>query len=174
MSVRIQARWAPAEVRPGARPRSRTKVPRLVRFGLTGGMAGIVQLGLLRLFEAVDAAPVAANALGFLVAAQLNFAISQLFTWADRPLAGAPGDSLSRRWLRFHVAIAGTALLNMLVFAVARTVAPDLVASALGIGVAGIANFVLADRLVFRAASTPSQRPADERRLGLAEQRRAA
>src|SRR5258705_216489 len=114
MSIRMQARWAPAEVRPGARPRSRTMVPRLVRFGLTGGTAGIVQLGLLRLFEAAGVAPIVANALGFLLAAQLNFAISQLFTWADRPLAGAHGDSLGQRWLRFHVAIAGTALLNML------------------------------------------------------------
>src|SRR3954471_17938184 len=112
------------------RPYGSTLAARLVRFGLTGGTAGLAQLGLLRGLELLGAAPLVANALGFLLAAQLNFAASQVFTWADRPLAGTPG--LGRRWLTFHVAIAGTAVLNMLVFALARTTWPDLVASALG------------------------------------------
>src|SRR5690349_17187250 len=103
MSARPQTVRRLAQARPASRlPAS---VARLLRFGLTGGAAGIVQLGLLRVFEAGGAAPLLANALGFLLAAQLNFALSQVFTWADRPLTGAPGDSLGRRWLRFHAAI---------------------------------------------------------------------
>ena len=96
------------------------------------------------------AAPLLANAIAFLVAAQVNFLLSQAFTWADRPTDAALGESVGRRWARFHLAIAGTAVLNMLVFAVARLVAPSLVASAAGIGAAALANFLLADRVVFR------------------------
>ncbi len=172
MNARAQIKGRQAVRRTGAR--LPTIVPRLLRFGLTGGVAGLVQLGLLRSFEAAGVVPLVANALGFLLAAQLNFTISQLFTWADRPLDGALGDSLGRRWLRFHAAIAGTALLNMLVFGMARASLPDLAASALGIGAAAIANYLLADRLVFRAASPPPRRPAGEPRLTLAGQRRAA
>jgi len=83
----------------------------------------------------------------FLAAAQLNFVLSSLFTWADRQT----GQGIGRRWLIFHGSIAGMALANMAVFAVARLVVPDLAASATGIGVAAIGNFFIGDRLVFRA-----------------------
>jgi putative flippase GtrA len=43
------------------------------------------------------------------------------------------------------------AVLNMLVFVLARTVAPVLLASAIGIAVAAVGNFLLGDRLVFAA-----------------------
>jgi putative flippase GtrA len=119
MRVRLPAARRPAQAQPASRlPAS---IPRLVRFGLTGGAAGLVQLGLLRVFEA-----------------------------------------------------AGAALLNMLVFATARTRVPDLMASALGIGVAAIANYLLADRLVFRTARPAPYRPSSRRHLTLAGERRAA
>jgi putative flippase GtrA len=150
---------SPAEVRPGllrrlkADPFRRVANARLVRFAITGGSAGLIQLGLLRLLEGLGVTPILANALGFLFAAQANFLLSQTFTWADRPPDDALGEGLGQRWLRFHLAIAGTAVLNLAIFAVASAVLPDLVASALGIGVAGIANYLLADRLVFRRRS---------------------
>lgn len=62
------------------------------------------------------------------------------------------GRGLARRWLRFHLSIGGTAALNLLVFGVARLALPALAASALGIGVAAVFNYLLADRLVFRPA----------------------
>ena len=56
--------------------------PRLrpLRFALTGGTAGLVQLGLLRGFEVIGLAALPANGLAFLLAAQLNFLLSQAFT----------------------------------------------------------------------------------------------
>ena len=125
---------------------------RPLRFVLTGGTAAMVQLTLLHGLEGVVVWPIVDNALALLVAAQVNFVVSQFFTWADRPLDAVIGETLPRRWARFHVAITGTALLNLLVFAAARAVLPNLLAAGLGIAVAGVANFVLADLMVFHVA----------------------
>jgi putative flippase GtrA len=122
---------------PSARP---------LRFVVTGGLSGITQLVLLKLFtdQGVHALP--ANAAAFLLAAQVNFALSNLFTWRDRGAGRGPW----RRWLVFHGSIAGMAVVNMAVFAVARTTMPDPAASITGIGAAAVGNFLIGDRLVFR------------------------
>jgi putative flippase GtrA len=148
--MNARTRPSPAGGRPDGLLRSPR--PRPLRFTLTGATAGIVQLLLLRCLEAAGAPPLVSNGLGFLVAAQVNFVLSQAFTWADRPPDVATTETLPRRWVRFHAAISGTALLNMLVFAAARVTMPDLPASALGIGVAAAVNFYLANRVVFRRA----------------------
>jgi putative flippase GtrA len=123
-----------------------SNVARPLRFIITGGLAGLVQLGLLALLTHHGWDAFLANSLALLVAAQLNFALSAVFTWGDRfQLTSVP-----RRWLLFQGSIAGTALLNMLIFTAAHTVFPVLVASALGIAVAGLGNFVINDRVVFR------------------------
>jgi putative flippase GtrA len=120
---------------------------RLARFAITGGLAGLAQLILLTLFTDHGWPALAANAIAFLLAAQLNFILSSLFTWADR----RTGQAIGRRWLMFHGSIAGMAVLNMAVFAALRLVVPDLPASAAGIGVAAIGNYFIGDRVVFRA-----------------------
>ncbi len=119
---------------------------RPLRFALTGGAAGVVQLILLALLTRHGWPGLAANGVAFLFAAQVNFALSVTFTWRDR----FAGRGLWRHWLAFHGAIASTAVVNMLVFAAARNVLPALAASALGIGVAAVGNFIVSDRLVFR------------------------
>jgi putative flippase GtrA len=137
------------DITPAARP---------LRFALTGGLAGLLQLGLLALLTGHGWPTAPANAVAFLLAAQVNFALSSLFTWRDRRRA----VPLWRRWLAFHGAIAATALVNQSVFLAARTVLPTLVASAAGIAVAAVGNYVLADRLVFGAPGAPTQDgPAD-------------
>lgn len=147
------ARRGPAGGRPDPLLHVLLRSPRWrpLRFGLTGASAGLVQLGLLRWMTAAEVHPLLSHGVGFLIAAQANFQLSQAFTWADRPADGAADGALWLRWARFHLAISGTALLNMLVFAAAHAVAPDITASALGIGVAAALNFLLADRVVFRA-----------------------
>jgi putative flippase GtrA len=123
----------------------RSRAARPLRFALTGGLAGLLQLSLLTLLlgRGWPAAP--ANALAFLLAAQVNFALSSLFTWRDRRRTA----SLWRRWLAFHGAIAAMALVNQSVFLAVRTALPALVASAAGIAVAAVGNYLLGDRLVF-------------------------
>jgi putative flippase GtrA len=93
---------------------------------------------------------VTANAAAFLLAAQLNFALSSAFTWRDRFVS----HSLARRWLLFHGSIAATALLNMLTFSAARFVLPVLAASAAGIATGALGNYLLGDRVVFRGSGT--------------------
>lgn len=124
---------------------------RLVRFAITGGFAGLVQLALLHAWTELGWPPLLANLLAFLVAAQVNFTISSLFTWGDRRAGQGSIRALARRWARFHVSIVGTTLLNLAAFTLARTTLPSVAAAALGIGAAALANFAAGDRFVFRA-----------------------
>lgn len=144
---------------------------RPVRFVIVGGICGMVQLALLGLFIRSGAPAIPANVAAFLLSAQVNFALSSFFTWHDRTDATATGG-LVRRWLRFHGSIAGGALVNQVVFLIARSAAPDLAAAALGIGAAAIANFLLQDRFVFRrrTPAPAAARPVFE--AGTANERR--
>ena len=131
----------------------RSPVARPLRFALTGGLAGLLQLGLLALLVGRGWPSAPANVVAFLLAAQVNFAVSSLFTWRDRRRT-AP---LWRHWLAFHGAIAAMALVNQGVFLAARTALPALAASAAGIAVAAVGNYLLGDRLVFGARGTAAQ-----------------
>ncbi len=133
---------------------------RLCRFAITGGLAGAIQLALLLAFTRAGWPGLPANLAAFVLSAQLNFIMSGLFTWRDR-LTALPWP---RRWLFFHCSIASMAVLNMLVFALARLLLPDLAASALGIATAATGNFLLGDRVVFRARrqTQPAAAAADQ------------
>jgi putative flippase GtrA len=139
--------------RPARRPTPRLSAPLLttaarpLRFAATGLTAGLVQLGLLAVLTGLGWPDLVANLVAFALAAQVNFALSTRFTWRDR----LDGRSLWGRWLAFHGAIVGMALVNLAVFALARTALPAVAASAAGIAAAAIGNFVLGDRIVFRA-----------------------
>ena len=140
----------------GARPLRallRSPVARPLRFALTGGLAGLLQLGLLALLTGSSWPTAPANVAAILLGAQVNFALSSLFTWRDRRRT-AP---LWRRWLAFHGAIAATAIVNQSVFLATRTALPALMASAAGIAVAAVGNYLLGDRLVFGARGTAAQ-----------------
>ena len=123
-----------------------SETARPLRFALTGGLAGLLQLGLLALLTGRGWPATPANAVAFLLSAQVNFALSVVFTWRDR----GTGAALWRRWLMFHASIAAMAVVNQLVFLAARTALPTLAAAAAGIAVAALGNFLLGDRLVFR------------------------
>ncbi len=92
---------------------------RPLRFALTGGLAGLLQLVLLAFLTRRGWPELPSNVIAFLLAAQVNFALSSLFTWRDRRTA-AP---VWRRWLVFHASIAAMAVVNQLVFVVARAAA---------------------------------------------------
>ena len=141
----------------------RLPLGRAIRFVVTGGVAGLTQLLLLRAALHVGWTPLLANVVAFGLAAQVNFGLSQRFTWSDRRRALAVSAPLDQRWLRFHAAIAGTALLNLAAFAATRVVLPDLLAAALGIGSAALANYLLGDRFVFRPLTA---RPGTRRARG--------
>ena len=129
-----------------------SRAARPLRFICTGGLAGVIQLGLLDLMIKYGWETALANIVAFLLAAQVNFVLSFFFTWRDRqPVA----DTVTRyvfwsRWLRFHSSILLTALLNQGVFLLTRAFIPALLASALGICVASLVNFFTMNTLVFR------------------------
>jgi putative flippase GtrA len=128
---------------------------RIVRFCLTGGAAALLQLALLTAFERLAWPPLLANGSAFALSAQFNFGASQAFTWGDRSRTGG----LIGRWLRYHGTIAGSALLNMAVFAAASQALPSPAAAALGIAAAAAINFLSGDRLVFRAVGRAPAHP---------------
>jgi putative flippase GtrA len=132
---------------------------RLARFAVTGAFAGVVQLALLAAFLDVHIEASLGDVLAFFAAAQVNFVLSQRFTWRDRP-AGRRGPA---RWFRFMALVSLSALLNLGVFTAAILFGPPLVAAALGIAAAAIVNFIVADRAVF-AACSPGSNPASRRR----------
>jgi|SRR5579872_1741337 len=119
---------------------------RLLRFAAAGLTCAAFQLALLTSLTGVGWNPLAANAVALLISAQLNFLLGSSFTWPDRD----PGAALLRRWLLFHLSIAGTAAVNMGIFSIARSAIPTLPAAALGVGAAAVCNYLLGDRLVFR------------------------
>jgi putative flippase GtrA len=123
---------------PAARP---------LRFAGTGVTAGAVQLGLLLLLTHAGIDSLIANSAAFLLAAQLNFILSMAITWPERR-GTAP---LARRWLTFHCSIAAMAVLNLIVFTLARDVVSAPQASALGIAAGALGNYLAGDRLVFRS-----------------------
>jgi putative flippase GtrA len=141
------------------RPLLLSSAARPLRFAGTGGLAGATQLILLALMTRHGWNAIAANAVAFLLAAQVNFALSMTFTWRDRFESG----SLFRRWLMFHGTIALMALVNMAVFIVARSLVPTLMASAMGIAAGAVGNYLAGDQLVFRKASD-SDPSTDDRR----------
>lgn len=123
------------------------RMGRVGRFAITGASAGVFQLLLLKLLVGQGMEALAADAVAFVLSAQLNFLLSNVFTWRDRARSG----SIWRRWLAFHGAISSMAIVNLMVFTVARLALPYLEAAAAGIAVAAIGNFLLGDRLIFRA-----------------------
>jgi len=131
----------------GVLARTAARLGRLSRFAITGTTAGAFQLLLLKLLVGHGMNALAANSSAFVLAAQLNFVLSNAFTWGDR----ARTMPLWRRWLAFHGSISGMALVNLTVYTVARMEFPYLEAAAAGIAAASIGNFLLGDRLIFRA-----------------------
>ncbi|MBV9705890.1 MAG: GtrA family protein [Chloroflexi bacterium] len=122
---------------------------RPLRFICIGAIVALIQLSMLDLLIYQRWNPVLANIMAFVLAAQVNFLLSTLFTWRDRRLERARIKAFFMRWAAFHVSISGTAVLNFTVFLAARTIVPTLIASALGIMLAAVLNFAVLDRFVF-------------------------
>ena len=138
----------------------RSRAARPLRFACTGGVAALVQLGILDALTERRWAPIAANGMALLVSTQVNFVLSYLFTWRDRRLTDGMPLALLGRWATYQGSVAGSALLNMTVFVVARSSLHLMVASALGTIVAAVVNYIAGDRLVFRLRGRAMPNPA--------------
>ena len=119
---------------------------RLMRFAITGGLAAVVQLGVLRILTADHWEALLSNGIGMAVAAQVNFTLSSMFTWRDRWVR----EGWSKRWSMYQLTILVSAIVNMIVFILARLVVEQTIAAIIGILAAATLNFAAGDRLIFR------------------------
>ena len=123
---------------------------RPLRFAIVGSATGAVQLGALAMLVRAGLQPLLANAAAFALSAQMNFVLSQTFTWRDRNGGEPERRGIAGRWAAFHACISGGAVANLAVFALAIHVAPHLLAAILGIVAGASLNFLTNDRLTFR------------------------
>ena len=130
-------------------PGSPDPMARVMWFAFTGVSAGLFQIAFLAGWLQVDDNHRLGNLVSFLAASQVNFALNQALTWHET-LREAQGPSLPQRWLRFHGAIAGTGVLNQVLYNVLVTWLPAMASVALSIALVGVCNFFLLNALVFR------------------------
>lgn len=125
------------------------RLRRPLRFAVVGGFCFVVQGGVLFSLGLLGLPLAVANAVGFVASAQLNYALSALFTWRDRP-AGQPRRVVAR-WVSYQATTAFSLGVNTVTFMVALPLAGALAAAAIGVLVGMGANFVLSHFVVFRA-----------------------
>jgi putative flippase GtrA len=135
------------------RPLSRAPA---VRFTVVGLAMTVLHLLVFRALSAVTI-PELANSGAFVVATQVNFALSYCWTWSTRRQPGGetPGRVASRAVL-FNASASAAFLVNAAVFAAAhRLAAVEPLPSALvATAVSACASFVVSSRLTF-ARSAP-------------------
>ena len=129
---------------------------RIARFVTVGGSCGVVQLSVLHgLVAGGGMDERLANLIAFIISMEMNFVLSQFFTWRDRWSSTLQPLKFLARLGMFNVAAASTSgLVNQGVFNIVAIFIWYLPAAAIGICAAAAANFMLNDRLVFRLWST--------------------
>jgi putative flippase GtrA len=122
---------------------------RLVKFACVGAVCFAVQVTILREFEG-RWPPVLANAVGFVVSAQLNFLLSSRITWRDVKRTTVSGRLAT--WLGFNANVLLVAGLNALLFALAHDVCgmPNMVATTIATGLSTIYTYLINHNVVFR------------------------
>lgn len=117
----------------------------LLRYGLTGGLAAVVDLGGFAMLLATGVPLALAAALSFLVATVVNYLLSAAFAF---------GAAISLRgYLRFLAVAALGLVVNVGVTVLADALGvPPVLAKLVGIGVAFFVNFLLNLVLVFPRA----------------------
>ena len=126
---------------------------RWLTFTAVGAIGFIVQLAALWMLTShLHFHYLAATFVATELTIVLNFFCHEGWTWSDRP---AGGQEALRRFVRFHVAngaisLAGGALVMPLLIELGHV--HYLLANVLTIGICSVANFVAADRIVFKPA----------------------
>lgn len=126
-------------------------VRRWLKFNAVGGMGICVQMLAVYLLGAVlNCSPLWSTALGVEAAVLHNFLWHERFTWADRRSSGR----VLRRLLAFHVTAGAVSLGGNLLFVswfLHQLHVPLLAANLLAVAACSVINFVVNDKIVFRA-----------------------
>jgi putative flippase GtrA len=117
-------------------------------FPLVGGLCFLAQIAVLTVLSDLGTPEPGANAAGFLISAQLNYALSSALTWGDRRARRAAG----------LIAYNATALLslgiNTVVFTLAYRLTGTTAAAALGVVCGMGITYAICDLLIFRGRHT--------------------
>ena len=128
---------------------------RWLKFNVVGGVGIVVQLGALEALTAgLHLNYLAATALAVEAAVLHNFVWHERYTWADRPRLGRAVSRL----LQFNLTTGTISILGNLALMRLFTGeghVPPLLANLLAIAACSLANFLVSDRVVFRASLPP-------------------
>jgi putative flippase GtrA len=131
----------------------RDVLTKLVRYGVTGGVAAIMDAGGFALLLEAGLAVAAAGTLSFCIAALVNYGLSSRFVFARS--ATAQGFALF-----FTAALIGLSVnLGVTLLGVYWSGLPPIVAKIVGIGTAFLVNFALNLLVVFRPSAAAPPRP---------------
>ncbi len=127
------------------------------RFAVVGLAMSALHLAVFHLLSGRVVAELA-NLVAFLVVTQVNFAVSDRWTWASRRVPGGLLRERTARVLAFNAMAASGFAVNALVFSVAfRVLGLGATAGALvGIVAGAGATFLLSSRVVFRRSPAMS------------------
>ena len=135
----------------------RALLARLMGYGVTGGIAAIVDAGGFALLLRAGLGVAAAGTASFCAAAVVNYLLSSRFVFAGR--RSAQGFALF-----FVVALIGLAVnLGITLAGVYWLGIPPVPAKIVGIGVAFLVNFALNLRIVFRPSGAAAPRQGTPR-----------
>jgi putative flippase GtrA len=120
---------------------------RILRFAAVGSACFILQYCLMKIFSGLMPLYFA-EVIGFMFSAQANFALSQIFTWADRKHA----IDYLMRWVKFNVSsLASVLIVNATVFWLLTSLGSWMWLSLLSANAASTAfTFVMNHFVVFR------------------------
>lgn len=123
----------------------------VVRFGVVGVAMSALHLVVFHLVVGATVAELA-NLVAFVVVTQVNFLVSDRWTWASRRVRSRSSRQQALRLLAFYGTAASGFLLNALAFSVSYRLL-DLGATpsaVVGVGTGAGATFLLGSRFVFR------------------------
>lgn len=127
---------------------------RQLLFVCVGVTCFLAQYSVLTAMSAMGVSRPLANALGFLISAQLNFALSAKLTWRDRP-TGA-GGTLWARLLSYNATALVSLAVNTAVFTVSYQQVGNLIGAALGVVCGMCVTYLVCDLLIFRERGKPT------------------
>ena len=122
---------------------------RVVRFAMVGGICAAFQFAVNLLFRVAEIPAVAGFALSFVVSAQLNFLLSDRFTWGGRRDGAGVRWRIGTRWLTYNLSTVAALVVSSTAFALASLVVDNAVAVLFGIAAGSVLTFFVGDRVIF-------------------------
>ena len=148
---------------------------RVVRFAMVAGSCTLLQLLILDFLNHLGVNRLLANGIAFVLSAQVNFALSALFTWRDRKprlarhtksIKATKAGIWATRWIKFNTTALVALAINELVFAAALHEGIALfIGSAVGILSGAVVTFCVNHFITFSDSARKQTEP------GIAEHR---